>query len=151
MSFNKLQPHLNPENPQAQGQAQNVSSQATMNNQIKGTTIVNTFVPGAPNQAPYPVTPYIIPGHVVGGGNLEYNVFYKNISYSIRAKSPLNAAEEGYIQMRKNIPGFSEKKNIKIHVQRKNENRRNQVHDFLVKIAKIKNPKYSIKIIFKKL
>ena len=121
-----------------------------LNDILAGSGIVNEFVKESPKLIRPRMNPFVVPG---GGGKTsknEYNVFYKNVSYSVKANSLLEAAQEGYNRMINNIPNFTMNK-IRLSVQRKNKNRENHIYQFLVKKEKVKNPKHKYKITFQKL
>ena len=149
MSLQNAQPQVIPTDPAYQPMNKQDEQNKTLVNILEGSSKVNEFVKENPKFVIPKLHEYIVPGGSKKSKN-DYSVSYKNVSYCVKAGCLLEAAQDGYIKMVNNIPNFSKKK-IRINVQRKNKNRENHVHQFLVKKEDIKNPKYRSKITFQKL
>lgn len=146
-NLQNAQPQLSPNDPAYIALNKQEALDRELADNLAGTVMINNEVKAEPTYTKVKVHPYI-----VGGKKkiVEYNVFYKNVSYCVKANSLLEAVQEGYVKLVNNIPNFTKKK-IKIGVQRKNKNRENHIYYYLVKKESIKNPKYKSKITFVKL
>lgn len=149
MSIINSQPQVIPTDPANPAMNKQDEQNKTLVNILDGSSKVNEFVKENPKFIIPKRNEYVVPGGGRKNKN-DYNVSYKNVSYCVKANCLLEAAQEGYIKMVNNIDNFSKKK-IRINVQRKNKNRENHTHQFIVKKENIKNPNYKYKLTFQKL
>lgn len=143
-----VQPQLSPYDPAHDAIKQQEANEQALDAINALSAKVDSFV-YAPSALKKPaINPYLAWG---GAKKQEYNVCYKNVSYLIKAKSLLEAVQEAYLRMLKDIPNLNMKNKLKISVQRKSNKRFNHIYHFLVKKEKIKNPNYKSKITITKL
>ncbi len=142
------EPQVAPNEPAYAAKQRQGANEDAINNILDGSSKVNDYVKEEPTYTRPKIGQYVVPGG--SKKKQEYNVFYKNVSFCIKANNLLEAVQEGYTKMVNTIPNFSKKK-IKVSVQRKNKTRENHVYQFLVKRENIKNPKYKTKVTFVKL
>ncbi len=147
------QPQLSPYDPAHEAIKQQAANEQAIDAINALSDKVNTFVYAPPRFEKPRMNPYLAwESVVVGGGRVpEYNVCYKNICYSIKANTLLDAANDGYMKMIRDIDNLGEKRKIKLSVQRRSGKRDNHIYYFLVRREKIKNPKYKSKITFTKI
>lgn len=144
---NNKEMQVSPTDPAQQSMDKQTALMAILNDNLEGSSKIASYTNLDPKIIQPKMHPYIVKG---GSAKPEYNVIYKNMQFTLKAKSLMEAAEEGYNKMVNSISGFAKKK-VKIGVQRRNKKRENHIYYFLVKKEKIKNPYHSFKITFTKI
>jgi hypothetical protein len=142
--MSKIEPHLNPDDPQRKGNEAINSTGTTTTNQLNGELNIDKLYPEIKDVV---VVQYENPFSVNGGGCMkQYHFMSKPGNFPIYGKNPIDALRNGLNKLENNDRNiYNNRRQITVNLQR-NSNRANKQHKFMVKIFKIDHPVYKYKI-----
>jgi hypothetical protein len=142
--MSRIQPAIDPENPQKKGAEAMASTDATAVNQANGELNIEKLYPDTRPPVIQYENPYTVNG---GGGMKKYRFISKPGEFPIKGRNPMDALRNGLAKLEnENGDIYNRRKQITVNLQRENNNRTNKLHKFMVKIFRIDHPVYRYKI-----
>ena len=142
--MSRVQPEMNPEDPQKKGADAMASTDATAVKQANGELNIdklyrNTTPPAVQFESPY---------NINGGSCMkQYRFMSKPGEFPVHGRSPIDALRNGLEKLEnENRNIYNRRKQITVNLQREGNNRANKLHKFMVKIFRIDHPVYRYKI-----